>query len=228
MSKPVFVPATVLALADDVRKDIPFITQSIADEHGGDSNISPRMLRFGLAEAHAAIGGRPTSRSVASALLYFCSAHANGQQSLSSLTARPCPKWAAKALTAQYEGIKPGGGCSAESLSIAALALLDHIVSLGARPKRDTATASATDASATDAVVESPTNPAIPVHGTVAAVAASAVTARWQRQRDFAARKIRAMRATIRAQNARIAELEAALAAGTQQSQRPARRRKAA
>lgn len=211
------VPAAVVKLVPAIRKDAAFILQTITDDHGADSGISARMLRYTLADAASAFGKRDAS-SMARGLVYLVVAYLNGTNGLDGLT-KPLPKWLAQVMRSHFETIRPAQPTCADVQQHVG-ALVDRIEKVGAAPKKESADAEQTTGT------ENPINPAIPVHGTEAAMAVSAVFARREKQRTITAKRVRALRATVAQQSQVIAELRAMLAA-QQESAKPKRTRKA-
>ena len=221
-AKVAHVPAAVLKLVPAIRKDSAYIIQTITDEHGADSAISARMLRYTLADAASALG-RKDANAMARSFVYLAVAYLNGTNGLDGLC-KPLSKWAAQILRAHFETIRPFKPTAAEALMHVG-AMLDRAEKVGVAPKAE----KADDAEETTGT-ENPVNPAIPTHGTDAAKAVSAVFARREKQRAATAKRVRALRATIANQNETITKLveELATLKAQQESAKPKRTRKEA
>lgn len=219
IAKTAHVPSAVLKLVPAIRKDAAYILQTITDEHGADSAVSARMLRYTLSDAASAFGKRDAS-SMARGLVYLVVAYLNGTNGLEGLC-KPLPKWLAQIMRDHLETIRPFKPTASDVLMHVG-AMLDRAEKVGAAPKAEKA-----DAGEETTGTENPVNPAIPTHGTEAAKAVSAVFARREAQRAATAKRVRALRATVAQQSQEIAELRAMLAA-QQESAKPKRTRKEA
>lgn len=219
IAKVAHVPAAVLKLVPAIRKDAAFILQTITDDHGADSGISARMLRYTLADAASAFGKRDAS-SMARGLVYLVVAYLNGTNGIDGLC-KPLPKWLAQVMRDHFETIRPAQPTAADALMHVG-AMLDRAEKVGAAPKVE----KADDAEETTGT-ENPVNPAIPTHGTDAAKAVSAVFARREKQRAATAKRVHALRATVAQQSQVIAELRAMLAA-QQETAKPKRAKRTA
>lgn len=195
-AKTTYTPASVLKLADAIRKDISFRIATIRDEHGTDTSVSPRMLRYSLQDAHAACGGMNAS-AIAGAVIYLCCAYHNGSQSLAGLTAKPCKPWLAQTLRRQFEGLKSGGGCTPAELERSALALLD-VIEEQVKP-----------ATVPSVQPEAPAPAPAPAYTMTDAAhnAQQGAIARKLRARSKTADSIRALRAEVRALRAQLEEM---------------------
>lgn len=205
VQKVAHVPVTFLKVVANVRKDAAYIVTGVTDDHGAESGISARMLRYTLADASAAFGKRDTCAQ-ARALIYLVVAYLNGSNGLDGLT-KPLPRWLAQVFRNHFETIRPAQPIAADVL-LHVGAMLDRAEKVGAAPKVE----KSDDAGETVGTMN-PINQNIPTHGTDAAKAASAQFARRESQRAKTAHRVRALRATVSAQSALIAELRAMLAA---------------
>lgn len=210
------VPVTFLKVVADIRKDAAFIVNGIADDHGADSGISARMLRYTLADACAAFGKKDTSAQ-ARALIYLVVAYLNGSNGIEGLT-KSLPRWLAQVFRNHFEALRPAQPIAADVL-LHVGAMLDRAEKVGAAPKVEK-----DDVGGETTGTVNPTNPDIPTHGTDAAKAVSAQFARREAQRTKTAQRVRALRATVAAQSALIAELRAMLAA-QKETAAPAKKR---
>ena len=210
------VPATFLKVVAGIRKDAAYILNTITDDHGADSGISARMLRYTLADACAAFGKKDTSAQ-ARALIYLVVAYLNGSNGLDGLT-KPLPRWLAQVFRNHFETIRPAQPVASDVL-LHVDALLARAEKVGAAPKAEKDDVG----DDTDGTVN-PTNQNIPTQGTDAARAVSAQFARRESQRAKTAQRVRALRATVAAQSALIAELRAMLAA-QKETAAPAKKR---
>lgn len=219
-AKVAHVPTAILKLVPAIRKDAAFILETITLDHGADSGISARMLRYTLADAASAFGKRDAS-SMARGLVYLVVAYLNGTNGIDGLT-KPLPKWLAQVMRDHFETIRPAQPTAADTL-LHVGAMLDRAEKVGAAPKVEKA-----DGAEETTGAENPVNPLIPVVGTDAAAAVSAVFARREKQRAATAKRVRALRATIANQNETIAKLaeELAMLKAKQETTAPKRTRK--
>ena len=221
-AKVAHVPAATLKLIPAIRKDAAYIIQTITDEHGADSAISARMLRYTLADAVSAFG-KKDANAMARSVIYLITAYLNGTNGLDGLC-KPLPKWLAQVFRATEEPIRPFKP-TAKDVLMHVEVLLCKMEHVGAAPKKE----SADDAEETTGT-ENPVNPAIPTHGTEAAAAVSAQFKRREAQRTATAKRVRALRATIADRNETIAKLvqELATLKAQQESAKPKRAKRTA
>lgn len=174
-----FVPMAFLKVVSGVRKDAAFILQTVQDEHGADSAISARMIRYTLADASAAFGRRDQTAQ-ARGLVYLTASYLNGTNSLDGLT-KPLPRWLAQVFRAHFETIRPYQPTAADVLQHVS-AILDRAAFIGAAPKKAGGQANAAHNARQDQI------------------------ARKLRDRITAAHRIRELRAQVRALQQQLAE----------------------
>jgi mRNA-degrading endonuclease toxin of MazEF toxin-antitoxin module len=217
-TKVAHVPAATLKALADIRKSVTFIVRGITDDHGAETSVSARMLRFGLADAASAFG-KKSPEAQGRALVYLSVAYLNGTQSMDGIR-KACPTWLGQVVAEVCEPLKRFAPMPPDVERVA-LAMADAMEKRGAVPKKEK-----TESATAEGTVN-PTNATIPVHGTEAAKAASAVFARREAQRKALARKVRTMRehergaralflaasSALKAAQAEIIRLQAELAA---------------
>ena len=195
--KTAFVPVAVFKTLEGIRKDAAFILQTVQDEHGVDTAISARMIRYTLADASAAFG-RKDSTAQARGLVYLVTSFLNGTNGLDGLT-KPLPKWLSQVFRAHFETIRPYQPTADDVLQHVG-AILDRAEKVGVAPKKAEAPA--------EAEAEAPTEADTTADGQSNAAhnKRQDQIARKLRARTTAARRIRELRAQVRALQQQLAE----------------------